>query len=169
MVAEPSPALGEVLQQLARAVGRYGDDASCADGHARWSLYHAVAGTPAALPLLFEAVALEPDGPVASAVVGDVLERVPEEERADWVRLLPTAVRGFSAQRVRELGVLESLERGSVPAEAVDDLVGGWSDWLQRRAVEVSADRDVLGVLARKGRTKRIRRSAVDARRGITA
>ncbi|MEW2291117.1 hypothetical protein ABZ719_00210 [Streptomyces sp. NPDC006743] len=93
------------------------------------------------------------------------LERVPEQRREDWVRLLPPAVRGFSAQRARDLGVLESLERGTVPAEAVDDLVDGWSDWLQRRAVEVSRDRDVLGVLSRRGRTKGIRRSAVDALR----
>jgi hypothetical protein len=156
---------GTVLRQLAQAVGRYEDDASFADGHDRWSLYRAAMDIPAALPLLFEAVSLEPDGPLASAVVGAVLERVPGDERERWVRILPPAVRGFSERRARDLGVLESFEQGAVSAEVVDDLIDGWSDWLQRRAVRVTADQDVLRVVSQKGRTKRIRRAALDALR----
>ncbi|MFI6015038.1 hypothetical protein ACIBAG_40780 [Streptomyces sp. NPDC051243] len=165
MAADLSPALGGILRQLARAVGRYEDDASFADGHDRWSLYQVAMDTPAALPLLFEAVSLEPDGPLASGVVGDVLERVPGDERERWVQILPPAVRGFSAGRAQDLGTLESLERGAVSAEAVDDLIDTWSDWLQGRAVRVTADQDVLRVVSRKGRTKRIRQAAVDALR----
>jgi hypothetical protein len=110
-------------------------------------------------------VSLEPDGPLASAVVGAVLERVPGDERERWVRILPPAVRGFSERRARDLGVLESFEQGAVSAEVVDDLIDGWSDWLQRRAVRVTADQDVLRVVSQKGRTKRIRRAALDALR----
>nr|WP_202477997.1 hypothetical protein [Streptomyces sp. SID5470] len=155
----------EALRHLARAVGRPEDDASFADGHDRWSLYRAALDTSAALPLLFEAVSLEPDGPLASGVVGEVLERVPEDERERWVGILPPAVRDFSARRARDLGVLESLQRGAVPADSVADLIDGWSDWLQGRAVHVTADQDVLRVVSRRGRTKRIRQAAVDALR----
>lgn len=165
MAADLSPALGEVLRQLALAVGRSEDSGSFADGHDRWSLYRGAMDTPAALPLLFEAVSLEPDGPLASGVVGEVLERVPGEERERWVGILPPAVRGFSAGRARDLGVLESLERGAVPAETVEDLIDGWSDWLQSRAVRATADRDVLRVVSEKGRTERTRQAALDALR----
>ena len=164
VVADPSPALGEVLRHLAQAVGRYEDDASFADGHDRWSLYRSAMDTPGALPLLFEAVSLEPDGPMASGVVGDMLERVPGDERERWVGILPPTVR-FSARRARDLGVLESLKQGAMSAEAVDDLIDGWSDWLQLRAVRVTADQDVLRVASQRGRTKRIRQAAVDALR----
>ncbi|MFF4030439.1 hypothetical protein ACFYZ2_11785 [Streptomyces sviceus] len=133
-------AVVEALRQLARAVGRPEDDASFADGHDRWSLYRAALDTSAALPPLFEAVSLEPDGPLASAVVGEVLERVPEDERERWVRILP-------------------------PADSVAELIDGWSDWLQGRAVHVTADQDVLSVVSRRGRTRRIRQAAVDALR----
>jgi len=156
--------MGEVLRHLARAVGRPGD-ASFADGHDRWSLYRAALDTPGALPLLFEAVSLEPDGPLASAVVGEVLERVPGDERERWVGILPPAVRDFSARRARDLGVLESLQRGAVSADSVAELIDEWSDWLQGRAVRVTADQDVLRVVSRRGRTKRIRQAAVDALR----
>ncbi|KAB2974857.1 MULTISPECIES: hypothetical protein [unclassified Streptomyces] len=165
MAADPSSALGGLLRQLAQAVGRPADEASFADGHDRWSLYKVASDTPAALPLLFEAVSLEPDGPLASGVVGDVLERVPADERERWVQLLPPAVRDFSARRARELGVLESLEQGVMPSAAVEDAIDGWSDWLQGRVVGVTTDQDVLHVVARKGRTKRIRRAAMDALR----
>jgi hypothetical protein len=154
-----------VLQQLARAVGRYEASSSYIDGHARLSLYRVAMDTPAALPLLFEAVSLEPDGPLASGIVGDVLERVPGDEREQWVRALPPAVRAFSTQRARDLGVLESIKEGTVSAEAVNDLIDGWSDWLQRKAVEATPDQDILRILSQKGRTKRVRRSALEALR----
>ncbi|MYX31059.1 hypothetical protein GTY75_31305 [Streptomyces sp. SID8381] len=165
MVADPSPALREVLTQLAQAVGQYEDKASYAEDHDRWSLYHAAMDTSTALPLLFKAVSLEPDGPLASGVVGDVLERVPGDERQRWIRLLSPAVRGFSERRAHDLEVLESLKQGAVSAEAVDDLIASWSDWLQRRAIDATTDQDVLRVVSRKGRTKKIRQAAVNALR----
>ncbi|MEU6229710.1 hypothetical protein [Streptomyces sp. NPDC047042] len=163
--ADPSPVLGEVLRRLAQVVGRYEDNAAFDDGHDRWSLYRVAMDNPAALPVLFEAVSLERDGSLASGVVGGVLERVPADERERWVRILPTAVREFSARRARELGVLESLARGAMSAVDVDDLIDGWSDWLQLRAVRVIADEDVLRVVSQRGRTNRIRRAAADSLR----
>ncbi|MFC9129636.1 hypothetical protein ACFT4A_22670 [Streptomyces sp. NPDC057099] len=133
MVAEPSPALVELLRRLGRAAGRTEAEAPFADGHDRWSLYRAAMKAPGALPLLFEALSLEPDGPLASGVVGEVLERVPADERERWVRIL--------------------------------DLIDGWSDWLQLRAVQAASDTAVLHVVSRKGRTKRIRQAAVEALR----
>ncbi|MEW2119184.1 hypothetical protein AB0945_29125 [Streptomyces sp. NPDC005474] len=165
MTADPSLALGDVLRRLAQVVGRYEDDGPVADGHDRWSLYRVATDTPAALPLLFEAVSLEPDGTLASGVVGEVLERVPGDERERWVQILPLAVREFSARRARELGVLESLRQGAVSAESVGELIGGWSDWLQSRATRVTADQDTLRVVSQRGRTKRIRQAAVEALR----
>ncbi|MGI5428689.1 hypothetical protein [Streptomyces sp. CA-179760] len=165
MVADPSPALVELLRQLDRAAGRTESEASFADGHDRWSLYRAAMDAPGALPPLFEAVSLEPDGPLASGVVGEVLERVPAGEREPWVRILDPSVRAFSERRARELGVLESLRQGAVPAEGIGDLVDGWSDWLQLRAVRAAADTAVLRVVSRKGRTRKIRQAAVEALR----
>ncbi|MFI6930713.1 hypothetical protein [Streptomyces sp. NPDC050287] len=163
MAADPSPALGELLRQLAQAVGHDEAGASFTDGHERWSLYRAAMDTPAALSLLFEAVSLERDGPLASGVVGDVLERVPEDERRRWVEVLPPSVRDFPARRARELGVLASLERGAVPVAAVGGRIDGWSDWLQLRAVRATPDKEVLRVISEQGRTKKIRRAAADA------
>ncbi|MDO0936707.1 hypothetical protein QQY66_35200 [Streptomyces sp. DG2A-72] len=163
MAADPAPALSEVLRQLAEVVGQYEAEAPFTDGHDRWSLYRAALDTPAVLPLLFDAVSLEPDGPLASGVVGNVLERVPEDEREQWVQILPPNVRAFSARRARELGVLASLEEGGVPADAVGELIGGWSDWLQLRAVRATSDKEVLHVVSQMGRTKAIRRAATEA------
>ncbi|MDO0936693.1 hypothetical protein QQY66_35125 [Streptomyces sp. DG2A-72] len=163
MAADPSPDLGEVLRQLAQVVGQREAECSFTDGHDRWSLYRAALDTPAVLPLLFDAVSLEPDGPLASGVVGDVLERVPEDEREQWVQILPRGVRDFSARRARELRVLASLEEGGVPADAAGELIGGWSDWLQLRAVRAASDKEVLHVVSQKGRTKAIRRAATEA------
>lgn len=162
MAAGPSPAWADALRQLAAAVGRSTAGASFKDGHDRWSLYRAALDTPAALPLLFKAVSLEQDGSLASGVVGEVLERVPADERERWVQILAPSLRGFSARRTLELGVLESLEQGTVPADAVGDLIDAWSDWLQLRAVHATSDEEILGVVFRKGRTKRIRQAAME-------
>jgi hypothetical protein len=167
VVAELSQALVEVLRQLSQAVGRAGDEVSFGDGHERWSLYRAAMDTSSALPLLFDAVSLEPDGPLASGVVGEVLERVPSDERERWVRILAPSVRDFSARRARELDVLESLAQGAVPADSVDDLIDSWSDWLQRRAVGATTDKAVLSVVSHKGRTKKVRQAAADALRRL--
>ncbi|WP_328356743.1 hypothetical protein OG800_17415 [Streptomyces sp. NBC_00445] len=159
---------GRVLRsrhgEVQRAWLQYEAECSFTDGHDRWSLYRAALDTPAALPLLFDAVSLEPDGPLASGVVGDVLERVPEDEREQWVQLLPPGVRDFSARRARELGVLASLEQGGMPSDAVGEIIDGWSDWLQLRAVRAASDKEVLHVVSQKGRTKAIRRAATEAR-----
>lgn len=158
---DDAPGLTEALRRLARALGRTDDPAT--EEHDRWALYRAAVGVPAARPPLFEAVSLEPIGPLACAVVGEVLERVPESDRGRWGAVLPPSVRKFPARRARELGVLAALERGAVPAETVGDQVGDWSDRLQRGAVRVSGDSEVLRVLSREGRTKRIRQAALDA------
>ncbi|CAL9455308.1 hypothetical protein SUDANB1_02520 [Streptomyces sp. enrichment culture] len=55
----------------------------------------------------------------------------------------------------------EPCAHGGYPA----DLIDGWSDWLQLRAVQAAADTAVLHVVSRKGRTKRIRQAAAEALR----
>lgn len=159
--AELPPELRGALRQLEEHLGRSLTDAH--DGHARWELYRATLATDAARPALLAAVTAEPDGALASGVVGEVLERVPRGERDAWVRALAPEVRAFSERRARELGVLEDLRSGAMAPDRVPELIDGWSDWLQSRIVADVPDEAVLRVLAASGRTKRIRRTAAEA------
>ncbi|QGV78430.1 hypothetical protein [Streptomyces ficellus] len=156
--AEPPAELRAALRQLEEHLGRSLSDAS--DGHARWELYRAALGAETARPALLAAVAAEPDGALASGVVGEALEGLPRTERDAWVQALAPEVRGFSERRVRELGVLEDLRSGALAAAGVPELIDAWSDWLQLRLATESDDATVLRALAASGRTKRIRRTA---------
>lgn len=157
----PPPALRQALKELEERLGRSLTDAS--DGHARWELYRAALGSAAARPALLAAVTAEPDGALASGVVGEVLERLPRAERDTWVRVLPPAVRGFSERRARELAALEDLRTGALAPDRVPELVDGWSDWLQLRVAGEVRDATALRAVAASGRTKRIRRTATEA------
>ncbi|MEV6263263.1 hypothetical protein AB0M42_21275 [Streptomyces sp. NPDC051784] len=137
------------------------------DGHARWELYREAAGSPSSHALLLDAVRAETDGPLASAVVVLVLETAPADERALWVEALPPEVRDFAERRAEELAVLDALDRcdegresGGYSAQDLDT----WSDWLQLRAAGPGRPRRLLDLLAEHGRTKRIRRTAAEAR-----
>ncbi|MER6474921.1 hypothetical protein [Streptomyces filamentosus] len=133
------------------------------DGHARWELYQAALASDTARPALLAAITREPDGALASGVVGAVLERVPRAERGAWVEALAPAARAFCARRADELEVLEHLRAGSLAPEPDPALVEGWSDWLQLRIAAEVSDPAVLRALAEAGRTKRIRRAAAEA------
>ncbi|MDV5148443.1 hypothetical protein R1T08_30840 [Streptomyces sp. SBC-4] len=154
-------ALRHAVRRLAGLVGW--DVPDVTDGHARWELYRAALASDTARPGLLAAVAVEPDGAVASAAVGEALERVPRADRDAWVQALAPSVRAFSERRAHELGVLEDLRSGSMVRAPAPELVDGWSDWLQLRIAAEVSDSSVLRVLAESGRTKRIRRAAAEA------
>ncbi|MFI1466354.1 hypothetical protein [Streptomyces wuyuanensis] len=156
--AEPPAALRAALRRLEADLGRSVSDVS--DSHARWELYRAALGSETARAALLAAVTAEPDGALASGVVGEVLEGVPRTERGAWVRALAPEVRAFSERRVRELGVLEDLRSGALAPDRVPELIDGWSDWLQLRVATETRDDMVLRSLVASGRTKRIRRTA---------
>lgn len=159
--AEPPAELRDALRLLEEHLGRSRSDAS--DGHARWELYRAALESDTARPALLAAVAAEPDGALASGVVGEALERLPRSERGAWVEALAPEVRAFGERRARELATLEDLRSGAVAAEGVPEMIDGWSDWLQLRAATEAGDGAVLRALAASGRTKRIRRTAAEA------
>lgn len=159
--AEVSPGLRDAVRRLEALTGRVVRDVT--DGHARWELYRAALASDAARPGLLAAVVVEPDGAVASAAVGEVLEWVPRADRDVWVRALAPSVRAFSERRARELGVLEDLRSGAGVRELGPGLPDGWSDWLQLRIGAEVSDPSVLRLLAASGRTRRIRRTAAEA------
>ncbi|NML53437.1 hypothetical protein HHL19_06875 [Streptomyces sp. R302] len=159
--AEVSPELRAAVRRLETLTGQR--VSGTADGHARWELYRAALASDAARPALLTAVTAEADGALASAVVGEVLERVPRAERGAWVDALAPAVRAFCARRTDELGILEDLRAGTRVPELGPGLVEGWSDWLQLRITAEVSDPAVLRALAESGRTKRIRRTAAEA------
>ncbi|MFD3659396.1 hypothetical protein ACFWVF_02135 [Streptomyces sp. NPDC058659] len=158
---EASPALREAVRRLEALTGRVVAD--MADGHARWELYRAALASDTARPHLLPAVAAETDAALASAVVGDALERVPRAERASWVRALAPTARAFSERRARELGTLEDLLSGAGAPTPGAELIDGWSDWLQLRIAAEVSDESLLRLLAATGRTKRVRRTAAGA------
>ncbi|MFF8830012.1 hypothetical protein [Streptomyces sp. NPDC015131] len=159
--AEPPAELRDALRQLQEHLGRPLSDAS--DSHARWELYRAALGTETARPALLAAVTAEPDGALASGVVGEALEGLPRTQRDTWLRALAPEVRAFSEKRAQELGVLEDIRSGALAPDDVSELIGDWSDWLQLRLATESRDATVLRSLAASGRTKRIRRTAAES------
>lgn len=159
--AEVPPELRDAVGRLEGLVGTTVSDLT--DGHARWELYRAALASDAARPGLLAAVVAEPDGALASAVVGEALERVPRDDREAWVLALAPSVRAFSERRARELGILEDLRSGAEAPVLDAELIGGWSDWLQLRIVAEVSDVSVLRALAESGRTKRIRRTAAES------
>ncbi|MEU9358289.1 hypothetical protein AB0D35_09285 [Streptomyces sp. NPDC048301] len=134
------------------------------DGHARWELYREAAGSPSSHALLLDAVRAETDGALASAVVVLVLETAPADERALWVEALPPEVRDFAERRAEELAVLDRCEEGQESGGYSAQDLDSWSDWLQLRAARPGRPRRLLDLLAEHGRTKRIRRTAAEAR-----
>ncbi|MEU7294815.1 hypothetical protein AB0A76_16600 [Streptomyces exfoliatus] len=159
--AEVPQELRDALRQLEDRVGTTVSDVT--DGHARWELYRAALASDAARPDLLAAVVAEPDGALASAVVGEALERVPRADRETWVQALAPSVRAFSERRARELGILEDLRSGAERPALDAGVVDGWSDWLQLRIGAEISETSVLRALAESGRTKRIRRTAAEA------
>ncbi|MEU6310671.1 hypothetical protein [Streptomyces sp. NPDC047014] len=165
MVAADRETLEALIKELAEALGD--DLPSWRDGHARWDIYRRISLKAGAVDNLRRAVEIEPDAPIASAIVVMMLEHLDPSTRAEWVEMLHPSVRPFSAVRARELETLESLSAPSVPR--VDKTaLEGWSDWLQLRIVESVTDRRILSTMAEQGRTKRIRRVAAERLTGAT-
>ncbi|MEV4561397.1 hypothetical protein AB0K51_31040 [Kitasatospora sp. NPDC049285] len=152
---DDQPELAAAVRELAAAVSEPAGDA--ADEHRRWELYQRGADLSSARPALARAIAAEPVPSLASAVVVMLLPDADPEERLRLVALLPSSVRRFALDRARELAVLDTLHRPDGPPGFTADEVVTWSDWLQRRAAEASADPRLLTLLADQGRTKRIR------------
>lgn len=150
------------LTRLAQALGFSGD---LGDEHVRWALYQE-ALRQGALDLLLLAVAEDPDHVMAAGAVVGALEQVLPGERGRWASVTTGwSTADFVARRAGELDVLESVSRtvGGDGSPAVEEDVGDWSDWLQRRASVPATRAEVLEVLAERGRTRRIRHTAAEA------
>ncbi|MFS0704349.1 hypothetical protein AB6N23_07490 [Cellulomonas sp. 179-A 9B4 NHS] len=146
------PDLDRALDALAGAVG---DDhhGPWDDEHDRHALYAAALrqGRGAAVR---SCLADEPDPHVATSVVLTALDDAPDGELDDWARAALADARGLVAERVAELRSARALAAGLPigPGAAAT-----WSDPLQRRLAGTSDRPDVLEVLGRDGRTRRVR------------
>lgn len=139
------------------------DEIAPSDGHSRWILYLDAMEHQERWGLLFEAVHLEPDSSVALSVVLRMLERVLADCRASWTSCLSVREnREYALNRTAELGILESILAGVFEIGKVEDASPDWSNWLQLKLAESCADGTVLEYLSKYGRTKRIRRLAVE-------
>jgi hypothetical protein len=123
----------------------------------RWVIYQKAISTLESLDLLLAAVAREDDTALASATVVAVIEQRPDQEAENWIRLLPAAAREFPRTRAGEVERLRQLMAGST---ASPDEIDTWTDWLQRRASTRPIDVEVLSLLTKSGRTKRVRNAA---------
>jgi hypothetical protein len=141
---------------IAAKVGcRAGDLSS---GHERWRIYQCAIDMPELWPDLLEAIKVEQDPPIASAVVVHLLEHVPADARISVVGTLRAGKeRDFAVARVQELGIIESIRAGGCNAEAIRAEADSWSTWLQLRLAGSATDKIVLAELAKTGRTKRVR------------
>ena len=113
-------------------------------------------------------VLADPDRVMARAAVVRHLDRraaelCPGPAWEDWAAAMARAVaaHAFLTRRLREWSLLRAVTL-RLPWHA-DELLAS-SDWLQLKAA-AGSDPDALGVLADRGRTKRIRRTA---RAGLT-
>jgi hypothetical protein len=149
------------LQELADLLGESSVDLE--DEHERWRLYQLASEAPEVRPCLLRAVGAEPVPALASAAVVMLLERTEHRLRGQLIEILDPTVREFPEKRAKELGILESVRMAGDTAEVSAQEIDGWTDWLQTRVVESSASRGMLALLADRGRTKRIRRSAQQA------
>ncbi|MFD9125165.1 hypothetical protein [Kitasatospora sp. NPDC059571] len=157
--------LAEIIDALA---ARSADgDADIEDEHGRWSLYRRSFDRAECRRRLLDAVAAEPDPNVALGIVLEMLGRIAPADRPRWVARLPTARgRDLASRRARELAVHES---GSVSDLLEDGAEESWSDWLQLLLAESSAEPAVLRRMAERGRTKRIRRTALQRLKDLKA
>lgn len=158
----PDVALAGVLRELAALAGDPGEVFE--DEHDRWRLYQSAAEVPSARLQLMSAIAAEPVPTVASAAVVMLLDQTERQQRGHLIGLLDPAVREFPEKRARELNVLESRCEAGDAVSIHPNEIETWSDWLQFKVADSCRDPHVLGLLAEHGRTRRIRRSARQAR-----
>ncbi|TLS45395.1 hypothetical protein FE633_15130 [Streptomyces montanus] len=106
----------------------------------------------------------DPDATMAqSAVVRHVDRRaaqlLSDPQFANWERDLAAVIgeREFLQRRLRAWALLRSVALGE-PWTAEEITTA--SDWLQRKATEIVTSPDALALLAREGRTRRVRAAA---------
>lgn len=152
------PRFQVIIEDLATRVGITLTDAQ--DEHQRWSVYLAAADLDEFNEVLLEIVSLEPDPNVALGIVLKKIARIPDLERRAWIDRLPAQKqRDYANRRAREFKVFETRPLSPLLREGIDE---DWSDWLQLRLAEFSPEREVAFWLSRAGRTKRIRRLALE-------
>lgn len=59
--------------------------------------------------------------------------------------------------------MLDDIRDGALPADVAREHLDEWSNWLQRGIGRTTADPAILRLLAERGRTKRIRRLALES------
>ena len=149
----------QALELLAERMAESGELES---GHVRWAIYCRAMDCPEEWPNLLTVVQLEPDPAISSSVVIQMLDRVPLEQREDYVKALPPGKsRELAATRAREIRILNLLSEGRSDHLPAGDLrVDSWTNWLQLRAASSVNDFHVLDSLSRVGRTRRVRSTA---------
>jgi len=154
--------MGELLdgavERLARLVGVAAGDLG--DEHARWVIYLKGIELPVARELLLRAVSTETDDNLAASVVLRMIERVREDERAEWVDSLRGDKRVYAHRRALEISILERILSGTFDSAEVAQQIDGWTDWLQLRIAESATVPGVLDIVGEAGRTRRIRNAA---------
>jgi hypothetical protein len=126
----------------------------------RWQLYEKAMATSAGRDLVYLAVGLEPDEPLASAAVVRAVETVADDQRPKWISRLPEGNRDYATRRAHELSLFEKLAAGEINDVEVAGEVDSWTDWLQSRIAQASDSCGILAIMERRGRTKRIRNQA---------
>ncbi|MBB6118321.1 hypothetical protein [Nocardiopsis algeriensis] len=130
-------------------------------GHGRWAVYSQAIKDENEWPGLLELVKQEPDKAVASSVVVNLLELLPESRRGDAVAVLPAGkIRENAELRSREISVLEALSVERAVFDESNLNIRGWSNWLQMRVAVSARRKEILGALSTAGSTKRIRNTA---------
>ncbi|GAB4057929.1 hypothetical protein [Catellatospora paridis] len=125
------------------------------DEHQRWPLYQQAMCRPECHGQLMATTAADPV--LVMSVVVQMLA-IDRERRDRWVALArDDKDRAYASRRAAEHAILEV--RGDVPGLG-PELLATWSDWLQRGLSEGSTMPAVLDLLARHGRTRRIRNTA---------
>ncbi|MET9902440.1 hypothetical protein [Streptomyces sp. NPDC006446] len=117
-------------------------------------------------PTLVATVLRDPDGSMAQAAVTRHLERRAAQLLTDprfttWAQTMTTVVgdRPFLARRLHEWSLLRTIALDE-PWTAEELTIG--SDWFQRTAsaAQFVTSAEALGVLAERGRTRRVRSAA---------
>ncbi|MBL0885432.1 hypothetical protein [Myceligenerans indicum] len=155
----------EAINRLAQNVDA---DKALEDEHARWRLYEAAARSAQKMPIIYQALRFEGNELLLSATVIHILPLVVDDERADWVDLLPQGrSRDYAARRATELHILEARTAVDSPVASREE-INNWSQWLQLRIAERSENTDLLSELSEVGTTKRIRHEARQRVRSLT-
>jgi hypothetical protein len=150
--------LGDIVTELAGRTGTVIDDMS--DEHERWAVYQSAFERGDCSDLLFAAVAAEPVATVALSIILPMLGTLPASARPAWIEQLALPhSREYATRRADDIAILQSAEVTRLLVD--EDVQHSWSDWLQLRLAECSEEPDVLRRLMAKGRTKRIRRYAM--------